>query len=58
MADAMYAPVVTRFRTYDVSLGGACSAYCDRIIAMPEMGEWTIAALAEPDEIEEFEVEF
>jgi glutathione S-transferase len=58
MADAMYAPVVTRFRTYDVSLGGQCGSYCERILRMPEMGEWTADALAEPDEIEEFEVEF
>jgi glutathione S-transferase len=58
MADAMYAPVVTRFRTYDVSLGGRCGAYCEQIIDMAEMREWTAAALSEPDEIEEFEVEF
>ena len=58
MADAMYAPVATRFRTYDVSLAGACGAYCERIIALPEMREWTEAALREPEEIEEFEVEF
>jgi glutathione S-transferase len=58
MADAMYAPVVTRLRTYDVSLGGPCGAYCDRITALPEMGEWATAALLEPDEIDEFEVEF
>jgi glutathione S-transferase len=58
MADAMYAPVVTRFRTYDVSLGGSAGAYCERIIALPEMREWTEAALSEPEEIEEFEVEF
>ena len=58
MADAMYAPVVTRFRTYDVSLSGPCGAYCQRIIDLPEMREWTEAARSEPDAIEEFEVEF
>jgi glutathione S-transferase len=58
MADAMYAPVVTRFRTYDVVLDRQCTAYCDRIMEMPEMTEWIAAALLEPDDIEEFEVEF
>ncbi|HTT79793.1 MAG TPA: glutathione S-transferase [Stellaceae bacterium] len=58
MADAMYAPVVTRFKTYDVSLAGRCGAYCEQILALPEMREWTAAALQEPEEIDEFEVEF
>lgn len=58
MADAMYAPVVTRFRTYDVTMQGHCRAYCKRIIEMPEMHEWIDAAQSEPDEIEEFEAEF
>jgi glutathione S-transferase len=58
MADAMYAPVVTRLRTYDVTLGGRCAAYCERIMALPEMIEWIDAARREPDEIDEFEVEF
>jgi glutathione S-transferase len=58
MADAMYAPVATRLRTYDVQLDRACDAYCDRLMAMPEMREWIAAATQEPDEIEEFEVEF
>jgi glutathione S-transferase len=58
MADAMYAPVVTRFRTYDVTLDRQCAGYCERIMAMPEMNEWIEAALREPDDIEEFEVEF
>jgi glutathione S-transferase len=58
MADAMYAPVVTRFRTYDVALDRECAAYCDRIMEMPEMVEWVEAARSEPNEIEEFEAEF
>lgn len=58
LADAMYAPVCTRFRTYDVALGGAAGAYCDAILAHPAMLEWTEAALAEPDELEELDVEF
>lgn len=58
MADAMYAPVATRFLTYDVKLNKACSDYCRTIMAMPEMQEWLAAALAEPEEIEELDMEF
>ena len=58
MADAMYAPVVTRFLTYDVALDAACAAYCRTIMAMPELQEWVAAAKLEPDDIEELDVEF
>ena len=58
MADAMYAPVVTRFRTYDVKLDRDCSGYCDRIMALPDMLAWREAALLEPDELEELDMEF
>jgi glutathione S-transferase len=58
MADAMYAPVATRFATYDVALDPICAAYRDRILALPFMREWTAEALREPDEVEELEVEF
>jgi glutathione S-transferase len=58
IADAMYAPVVTRFLTYDVTLDPVSAAYGKRIIAMPEMKEWVAAAKEEPEEIEELEVEF
>ena len=43
MADAMYAPVVTRFMTYDVKLTGRCGLRQHRD-AMPEMQEWIEAA--------------
>lgn len=58
MADAMYAPVVTRFVTYDVKLEPGLKAYADTIMAMPEMQEWIAAAKEEPAEIEELEVEY
>ncbi len=58
MADAMYAPVATRFTTYDVKLDSACANYCERIMALPEMQEWIAAARLEPEEIDEFEFEF
>ena len=56
MADAMYAPVCTRFATYEVALDDACAAYRDRILALPYMREWTQLALTEPDEVEELDV--
>jgi glutathione S-transferase len=58
MADAMFAPVVTRFLTYDVKLDAACAAYAKTIMAMPEMQEWVRAARAEPDDIEELDMDF
>lgn len=58
MADAMYAPVVTRFLTYHVELDEVCAAYCRRIMDLPEMQEWIAAARQEPEDIDELEVEF
>ncbi len=58
LADAMYAPVATRFLTYDVRLDDASAAYCTTVMAMPEMQSWIDAARLEPDDIEELEVEF
>jgi glutathione S-transferase len=58
MADAMYAPVVTRFMTYDVKLDRTLAAYASTVMAMPEMQEWIEAAKAEPADIEELEVEY
>ena len=58
MADAMYAPVVSRFRTYGVALDEPLKTYADRIWDLPEMKTWREAALAEKEEIEELEVEF
>jgi glutathione S-transferase len=58
IADAMFAPVVTRFLTYDVALDTLCSRYCRTIMALPEMREWVAAARAEPEEIEELDAEF
>lgn len=56
-ADAMYAPVATRFRTYGVPLSdfgddGTAAAYVDTIYAMPEMTEWIADADAEMRERE------
>jgi glutathione S-transferase len=58
MADAMYAPVVTRFLTYHVALDATSRAYCSTVMAMPEMKEWIEAASRELTEVDELEVEF
>jgi glutathione S-transferase len=58
MADAMYAPVCTRFLTYHVKLNKPCLVYCQTIMAMPEMQEWVAAAKLEPDDIEELDMDF
>jgi glutathione S-transferase len=47
IADCMYAPVVSRFRTYGVALEPALQAYCDRIFALPAMSDWLISSEAE-----------
>ncbi len=58
VADAMYAPVVTRFLTYDVAIDKASAGYCKRIMELPAMKEWIATAKAEPDEIDELDAEF
>jgi glutathione S-transferase len=58
MADAMYAPVCTRFVTYDVALDARSTAYRDAVLGLPDMAEWHDAALAEADEVDELDVEF
>lgn len=57
-ADAMYAPVVTRFVTYDVKLDPDIVEYGQRILALPEMQQWMAEAQQEIDEIDELDVEF
>lgn len=58
LADAMYAPVTTRFTTYDVKLDRQCADYCETIQALPDMIEWIEAAQMERTGIEELEAEF
>lgn len=58
LADAMYAPVCARFRTYDVKLPALLAAYRDTVLAHPFMIEWAEAAKSEPEELEELDVEF
>jgi len=53
VADAMYAPVVLRFRTYEVEVDNR--AYYDRLLALPAMKEWIAAAEREKESIPQFE---
>ena len=54
-ADAMYAPVVHRFRTYAIKVSPQAQAYMDTMMAQPAFAEWTKAGLAETLVIEKFE---
>jgi glutathione S-transferase len=47
-ADAMYAPVVTRFDTYSLPVASDTRAYMEAILSLPAFGEWRAAALREP----------
>jgi glutathione S-transferase len=57
-ADAIFAPVATRFVTYDVPLPPACASYRDTIMAMPELQAWVADARQEPAEIELLDMDF
>lgn len=52
IADAFYAPVVTRFATYGVKLSPLLGAYSENILALPAMQQWIAAAKAEPETLE------
>lgn len=47
-ADAMYAPVVSRFHTYGIDVSPASRAYMDAVMALPAWAEWKSAAVKEP----------
>lgn len=46
VADAMFAPVATRFRTYGIALDPVCQAYVDAVMRLPAIAEWIAAAKA------------
>jgi glutathione S-transferase len=54
-ADAMFAPVVHRFRTYAIEVKPEVQAYMDTMMSLAAIQEWTRAALAETLVIEKFE---
>ena len=54
-ADAMFAPVVHRFRIYAIAVAPEVQAYMDTMMSLPAFQEWTRAGLAETLVIEKFE---
>jgi glutathione S-transferase len=58
LADAMFAPVCSRFATYHVKLDSDAAGYRDHILRWAPMLEWAEAARIEPEEMEELDVEF
>jgi glutathione S-transferase len=55
-ADAMYAPVALRFRTYEVELPPACRAYADALLDLPAMRVWIADAERETEVLPQFEL--
>jgi glutathione S-transferase len=53
-ADAMYAPVVLRFRTYEVQVSNR--GYMEAVLALPAMKEWIAAAEREAESIPQFDM--
>lgn len=56
IADAYFAPVVMRFRTYDVSLAPALQAYAERVAAHPAVAQWMAEAMAEAVAIPDYDI--
>jgi glutathione S-transferase len=55
IADAMYAPVVLRFATYGVPVGGTARAYAERVSSLPAIQRWLRESEQESEVIELFE---
>ena len=56
IADAMFAPVACRFRTYDVACAGTAAAYLATLLAHPALQRWSAAAERETEVVESSEV--
>jgi len=57
VADAMYAPVVTRFQTYGISVPALTEKYCRKVITDASMKQWYEAALHESEVIDKAEID-
>jgi len=55
IADAFYAPIVSRFRTYGVSPGGIAGEYMDAVWDLPAMQDWAEKARAEKWSVERYD---
>jgi glutathione S-transferase len=47
-ADAMYAPIVSRFATYQIQVGAASAAYMEAVLSLPAYAEWKESGIREP----------
>ena len=56
IADAMFAPIASRFRTYAVTLDAVAQAYVEAVHVLPAMRRWLAAAEAEPYTVDDFEI--
>lgn len=56
-ADAMYAPIIHRFRTYAIDVSPPVREYMDAMMALPAFRQWTEEGLAETLVIEKFEID-
>jgi glutathione S-transferase len=56
LADAMFAPVALRFRSYGATLSAAAAAYMDTVLQDPPLQQWLAAAALEPWSISDAEV--
>jgi len=55
-ADAMFAPVISRFRTYGVQMNPVSAAYADAVWALPAVKAWLADAAAEQTVIAQYEL--
>lgn len=55
IADAFFAPVISRFRTYGVEIDGIAGAYMDSVWALPAMRDWAAKAEAETWKVERYD---
>ncbi len=56
IADAMYAPVASRFKTYSISVDHDCRQYMEAIISLPAMQEWIRSSQSETERISAYEI--
>lgn len=55
IADAFFAPVISRFRTYGVKVEGVAADYMDTVWALPAMREWVAGAEAEQWNVDRYD---
>ncbi|KAM0485528.1 hypothetical protein ACHAPX_001516 [Trichoderma viride] len=54
-ADAFYAPIASRCKTYGIELGGEAGKYLDRLFAHPAVEQWVDEGITEPGIVARYE---